>query len=45
VIIVMVEGGSSGGGTCGPVAKNIYKAIQDQENRPKTKPQNMARIP
>ena len=43
--IVMVEGGAGGGVTCGPVAKNIYKAIQDQENHPKLKPQNMARIP
>jgi cell division protein FtsI/penicillin-binding protein 2 len=45
VVIVMVEGGASGGGTCAPVAKTIYKAIQDQENPPKLKPQTMARTP
>jgi len=27
VVIVMVEGGSSGGGTCAPVAEKIYEAI------------------
>jgi len=45
VILVMVESGAGGGVTCGPVAKSIYKALQDQENQPKLKPQNMARIP
>ena len=33
-----VESGSSGGGTCAPVVKKIYQAIQKQEqnlNRPK----------
>ena len=28
VVIVMVEGGGSGGGTCAPVARRIYQALQ-----------------
>jgi len=38
VVIVMVESGNSGGGTCAPVAGKIYKTIQELEssgNRPK----------
>lgn len=31
-VIVVVEGGSSGGGTCAPKAREIYKTIQKQEN-------------
>jgi cell division protein FtsI/penicillin-binding protein 2 len=27
-VVVMVEGGSSGGGTCAPLAHDIYEAIQ-----------------
>ena len=37
-VVAMVESGSSGGGTCAPVVKKIYQAIQKQEqnlNRPK----------
>jgi penicillin-binding protein 2 len=30
-VVVMVESGSSGGGTCAPKAKEVYKAIQKQE--------------
>lgn len=30
-VVVMVEGGSSGGGTCAPLAKSIYQAIRDWE--------------
>lgn len=30
-VVVMVESGSSGGGTCAPVAKKIYEAIQKLE--------------
>ena len=26
-VVVVVEGGNSGGGTCGPVARRIYEAI------------------
>lgn len=30
-VVVMVESGSSGGGTCAPKAKEIYKALQKME--------------
>lgn len=30
-VVVMVESGASGGGTCAPVAKKIYEAIQKRE--------------
>ncbi len=30
-VVVMIEGGTSGGGTCAPLAKKIYSAIQDRE--------------
>jgi penicillin-binding protein 2 len=33
-VIIMVESGSSGGGTCAPKAGYIYKAIQKMEQRP-----------
>lgn len=41
VVLVMVESGSSGGGTCGPIVKQIYRAIQSQEN--KARPPAVAR--
>jgi penicillin-binding protein 2 len=31
-VVVMVESGSSGGGTCAPIAHDIYQAILDKEN-------------
>jgi penicillin-binding protein 2 len=31
VVVVMVEDGASGGGTCGPVAEKIYAAILKEE--------------
>jgi len=31
VVIVMVESGSSGGGTCAPVARQIYSFLQNRE--------------
>jgi penicillin-binding protein 2 len=31
-VVVMVESGASGGGTCAPKAKEIYRAIQKIEN-------------
>lgn len=34
VVIVMIESGSSGGGTCAPKAGYIYKKIQQIEQRP-----------
>lgn len=30
-VVVMVESGGSGGGTCGPVARKIYQAIVERE--------------
>jgi penicillin-binding protein 2 len=30
-VVVMIEGGTSGGGTCAPAAKKIYSAILDAE--------------
>ncbi len=45
VVIVMVEGGASGGGTCAPVAQKIYRAIQYQESRQKPKTPALARTP
>jgi penicillin-binding protein 2 len=30
-VVVMVEGGSSGGGDCAPIARKIYEAIQQHE--------------
>jgi penicillin-binding protein 2 len=32
VVVVVVEGGASGGGICGPVARQIYQALQKREN-------------
>jgi penicillin-binding protein 2 len=36
-VVVMVEGGSSGGGDCAPIARNIYQAILDREKSPVAK--------
>ena len=43
VVIVMVEGGASGGGTCGPIASKIYQAIQFQEAQHQLKAPAVAR--
>ncbi len=32
VVVVMIEGGGSGGGTCAPVARQVYLAIQKRLN-------------
>jgi penicillin-binding protein 2 len=37
-VVVMVESGSSGGGTCAPIAHDIYQAILDKENSRAAKP-------
>ena len=37
-VVVMIESGGSGGGTCAPLAKQIYQAIQRRE-QPATKPE------
>lgn len=36
-VVVMVESGGSGGGTCAPVARNIYEALQKIDLQPATK--------
>jgi penicillin-binding protein 2 len=41
-VVAMVEGGSSGGGTCAPIAQKIYTAILDQERSSARKPQTLA---
>jgi penicillin-binding protein 2 len=33
-VVVMVESGSSGGGTCAPVAHDVYEAIRAMETQP-----------
>jgi penicillin-binding protein 2 len=33
-VVVMVESGSSGGGTCAPVAHDIYVKLRDRERQP-----------
>ncbi len=32
-VVVMVEGGASGGGTCAPMARQIYQALRDRETQ------------
>lgn len=34
VVVVMVESGGSGGGTCGPVARRIYEFLKQRDSRP-----------
>lgn len=36
-VIVMVESGASGGGTCGPVARQIYEYLRDRGRTPSTR--------
>ena len=45
VVVVMVEGGASGGVTCAPIAKEIYKAILYQESHQKPKAPAIAQTP
>jgi penicillin-binding protein 2 len=33
-VVVMIEGGTSGGGNCAPIAHDIYEAIQKLERQP-----------
>ena len=45
-VVVMVEMEArrgSGGGTCGPIAKQVYTAIRDLERSAPGKPQTLAR--
>ncbi|MBN8249293.1 MAG: hypothetical protein J0L84_17840 [Verrucomicrobia bacterium] len=43
VVVVMVESGASGGGTCGPVARQIYEFLRDRERMPS--PRIASRMP
>jgi penicillin-binding protein 2 len=43
VVVVMVESGASGGGTCAPIARQIYQAIQKRLNWVPATPANLAR--
>lgn len=36
-VVVMIESGGSGGGTCAPVARNIYAALQKYDMQPAPK--------
>lgn len=36
VVIVMVESGASGGKTCAPIARQVYVALRERENRLKS---------
>jgi penicillin-binding protein 2 len=43
-VVVMVDHGSSGGGTCAPVATKIYRALESRESRtPMTRKDSFAR--
>ena len=43
VVVVMVQSGASGGGTCAPIAQQIYRAIKEREApRNNTKPDRLA---
>jgi cell division protein FtsI/penicillin-binding protein 2 len=42
-VVVMVESGGSGGGTCAPVARRIYQAILETERVQKAS-RELARI-
>jgi penicillin-binding protein 2 len=41
-VVVMVEKGVSGGGTCGPIVQDIYLAIQKREKNGANTPQTLA---
>src|SRR5207248_5819865 len=44
VLVVMIEDGTSGGATCGPVAQQVYLALQKRESQPKsTKPESLVK--
>lgn len=43
-VVVMVEDGTSGGGTCAPVAHEVYLALKDLERGNALKPGSMATI-
>jgi penicillin-binding protein 2 len=41
-VVVMVDGGSSGGGTCAPVAAEIYKALKYRDENPASRQPSLA---
>ena len=41
-VVVMVQSGSSGGGTCAPVAGKIYRALQSWEHRAPVRKESLA---
>jgi penicillin-binding protein 2 len=41
-VVAMLAGGSSGGGTCAPIAHDVYLALQQMERRPPAKPAALA---
>ena len=41
-VVVMVENGSSGGGTCAPIAREIYEAILKLEQSAPAPQRNLA---
>ena len=44
VVVVMIEDGTTGGATCGPVAHQVYLALQKRESQPKsTKPESLVK--
>ncbi len=42
-VVAMVEGGSSGGGTCAPIVQKIYTAILDRDRIPTRKVEALAK--
>jgi len=45
VVVVMVESGASGGGTCGPVARQIYEHLRDRVRGPSARLAALAPTP
>jgi penicillin-binding protein 2 len=42
-VVAMVEGGNSGGGTCAPIVRKIYTAIQDRDRQGTGKMETLAK--
>lgn len=43
-VVAMLAGGSSGGGSCAPIAHDVYVALQQMERRPPAKPAALAQF-
>jgi penicillin-binding protein 2 len=41
-VVAMLAGGSSGGGTCAPIAHDVYLALQQMERKPPARPAALA---